>query len=675
MNTHNLVRSRSSRFATAFTFFCLAGLTGCAFAGAGGERPEKAAHRYFTNHGIAAPVERSSGVFPAMGANGEPIILAWTRATMQVIDAATGEVEAVTAPMSNPSGDVPFYSVMTADGRLYSHFGSHFMEFDSASRSFTFIGEVSDIRAMAMFESEDGIIYSASNPNAHLIAFDPAAGVLTEYGPINQEEWQQHPSSVATDAAGWVYIGIGRVQSRVVAFDPRSGNIEVLFSEQERQPGSASVYLGEDGYVYAQPYPDAVWYRLKDGAVHSIVDDQNPKANRVPRSGGRSYHVGRVFPNGARLKSFSMPDGIAVIEDPAGDTHTLSFSYETDGAMIYSIILGPDGHLYASTGHPLRWVRLNPATGEMVNWGQGRAVGHMNALAVAGDKIYGAYYSGGILFEYDPQRTKGSLDHESVENPAEQAGLKPLTREPDHVFRPHVLVAHPSGALVMTGTQSRALAYGGGGMLIHDLESGEDIVLTYEDLIPVHRTGALVVLENGDLLGGTLTRPRPGYPPNDEQAALYILDWDSKELVFQTPLPEPHGDVQDLLLGPDGMVYGITRSSRGPGQSFGQSWFIFDPQKREFIHSDMGVAGAGVGSQGPQLLATGPDGRIYVLLHEAIHRIDPATRQLQLVVELPVPATNGIAFVGEHLFYISGSRIWSFDLAKAGVLSDANAMD
>jgi hypothetical protein len=95
----------------------------------------------FTNHGVAAPFSTHRGIVATQDGQKRNIVLVWLYDhrgcyALLLIDAETGKSEEFPTPFPY-GGDAPFASILSSANRLYSHFGSHFVEFDPAKRAFT----------------------------------------------------------------------------------------------------------------------------------------------------------------------------------------------------------------------------------------------------------------------------------------------------------------------------------------------------------------------------------------------------------------------------------------------------------------------------------------------------------------------------------------------------------
>lgn len=110
-----------------------------------------------------------------------------------------------------------------------------------------------------------------------------------------------------------------------------------------------------------------------------------------------------AFPDGSRFIKVNPAERRAIILDAgAKEPREITFDYQGRGARVHTLVVGPDGKIYGSTGVPLRIFRLDPETGQIDDWGLGGHEGHVNQFVRQGGKLYGAVYSSGSLIEYDP---------------------------------------------------------------------------------------------------------------------------------------------------------------------------------------------------------------------------------------------------------------------------------
>ncbi len=597
----------------------------------------------FRRHGVAAPVSRARGVAATVDGDGRPIVLAWPMdhrgcGSILVIDVLSGKVDQIPTPFGMAS--TPFAVLLSTRNRFYSYFDK-FVEFDAESRRFTFWSDAPPNFAMSFTEDDSGVVWTSAYPNCELLSFDPDTGELTNYGPLNHESWPQYPRTIAVDRSGWVYVGIGATRGQIVAFDPKTRERNAFVAESDRQHGASTVYRGTDGKVYGKPFHEGPWWALFEGVVTPV----DAPAGEQPILAGSQEAILDNFPDGWSLETINLPEKFVEVSE-AGTIRRLDIDYESDGSHILSIAEGPDGKIHGSTGHPLRFYTYDVEADTFIHRGLWDLSGHLNALAVQGDKVYCGEYSGGRLWEYDPFRPWD--DQATVHpNPRVLISVSPT------IIRPHALLAHPDGRrLVMTGTPGYGLT--GGGMLIWDTETESHTLLTHEDLLPAHSTVSLVALPDGKIVGGTTISPGTGGEAHAKEAELYVLDPDERRVLFRDAVVPGATEIRDMILGPDGLIYGLAS---------GSAFFVFDPESWKVVHSEEKLPyGDLAGQQAPRILATGPDNKIYALFRNAIVRIEPGSFEHSLLGKPPVNANAGIVIRKGRLYFTHSSEVWSFQV-------------
>ena len=203
---------------------------------------------------MATPISNHRGTVATVDGRGHNVVLSWLNDyrggyELLLIDVETGKAEEY--PLPFPPGDHPFASILSSRNKFYTHFNSRFVEFDPATRAFTFCGKTTPRMAMSMTEDDRGIIWSATYPNSGLVSFDPETREFKDHGYLYKQNWAQYPRSVAADDAGWIYLGIGSTRGQIIAFDPQSGAATPLVPEEQRVHGYSTVERDRDGKVYA----------------------------------------------------------------------------------------------------------------------------------------------------------------------------------------------------------------------------------------------------------------------------------------------------------------------------------------------------------------------------------------------------------------------------------------
>lgn len=600
----------------------------------------------FIDHGVGAQVSRSRGATATVDGEGNRIVLVWmmdhggTRSKL-IIDAETGETEQI--EFERPVHDSPFAVLHSSRNRWYSQFANRFYEFDPETRSFSFIGETPEPGrpgAMSLHEDQNGVIWAGLFPNANLLSFNPDTRELVDHGRMNEERWNQYLRSMAVDQSGWVYAGIGTTRAQVAGYNPETGEMHTFIPEDERQPGTGEVRLGVDGNVYALARGWG-WHRL-DGAEATSIDEM--PVDRAPMRAGSQGSLFRGFPDGSRIAQLNIPDRILVIEEADGTERRVDFDYESEGSRIYTLTLAPDNAIYGSTGHPLRVFRFDLETGDLSD----RALpgGHLNQMITMEDLVYGGNYSAGTLHEFDVTQPWDPGDEEDS-NPINLGSARP------DIIRPHVLLGHPDGRHVLMGG-TPAYGHTGGGLMIYDTAAREYTVIPHTDLLENQAPTSLVALPGGDLVGGTTTAPGTGGERLADEAELFVFDWENREVVWREAIVPGVQRLNEVVLGPDGLVYGIATDA---------TLFVFDPEAREIVHEEsLEEYGRPAGSQAPRSMVLGPDGTIYMLFTGAIVTLTPGSFEHEKLADSPTPISAGVVLHDGRIYFSSRSHLWSYEV-------------
>ena len=93
----------------------------------------------FVDHGVATPVSNHRGIVATVDGQGRNVVLVWLfdhrgGYALLLIDAETGKAEEFRMPFP-PGGDCPYASILSSRNKFYTHFNSHFVEFDPVKPS------------------------------------------------------------------------------------------------------------------------------------------------------------------------------------------------------------------------------------------------------------------------------------------------------------------------------------------------------------------------------------------------------------------------------------------------------------------------------------------------------------------------------------------------------------
>lgn len=597
------------------------------------------------DHGIAARMSESRGHI-LTEVDGRPTILALamdqiggSRICLLVIDALTGETEQYWHPEDRAANSASYALLLASTGRFYVTFGSQFLEFDPRERRWTFAQRTAHGTAMSWSEAPDGTIYAGLYPSAMLLIYDPHQRSLREVGPLDPT--QQYVSFLEAGDDGWVYAGIGTQLCNLVAYRPADDERRPLADEATRRVGGGWVTLGVDGHIYGRLHADTPYLRLRDGAAIPV---ERPAASAI--TGAINWQQGiHELSDGRRIKDFDLPGRTFTLEQADGSSRQVTFDYESGGANITSLAVGPGG-VYGSTSHPMTLFRWDAQQRELVNLGRLARIGGGNicSFAAKDHMLYGAAYGGGLLVAFDTGKPWNGAQGDAP-NPAYLLDWK------RDIGRPRVLLLHPDRQhLIMGGFPGYGLA--GGGLGIFDTQTGEAQLLTHEQVVPGQATVTLRALPDGNLVGGTSTRTPGGAARVANEAVLYILDWNTRQVVHHSVPVAGASDVSSIELGPDGRIYGISDTSQ---------LFVFDLASRSVVHRE-DLSAHGHPPRFNESLLADEHRELVLVMDRAVLRITAETFVTRLVSRLPFTVTGGSAISDGRLFHAVGSHLWSCPL-------------
>ncbi|MDO4905402.1 MAG: hypothetical protein Q4A16_07630 [Lautropia sp.] len=601
----------------------------------------------FQSHGIPTQVSQPRGIVSTVDQAGRDVVLVWLQDyrggySLLMIDVLTGVTQQFETPFA-PDGEEPSAVLLSSRNRLYTLFNGHFVEFDPLARQFSFWQKTVDGTAMSLTEDRHGRIWAATYPNNHVVMFDPAQPALKVHGPLAREHWAQYPRSIAADAQGWIYVGVGTAASQIYALDPGSGVTKALLSNDLRVAGTAEVMQSASNSVFASNGGQR--YLLSGGDIGALPAEAAPAASALV-SGAQNL-VARDFPSGRRLLELDLERRHLTTQDAAGQKYTVGFRYQTRGAFLTQVCATAQGRVCGGTRFPMHTFLYDPAA---QHFDSRRFPRQPNVIEAAGDSLYVAGYPDGMLFE---------------ESLAEMGHYNQLLEANPSVNRPHALVVQQQGSLVvMAGTPE----YGrrGGGMVFWNRAENSVVTIGHQHLIPDHSTQAMIELADGRLLGGSTTKAGTGgVDSGADSAYLFLLDPGSQGLLWKAQVVPGAQTITDLVQRADGLVYGIADSS---------TLFVFDPTTRQVLSTQpFGKRlGTSIFAQGTRAFVRAPHGggespqaageSIYLLLHDQIASIDPRTHAIQPIARSPVEISVGGAYANGRIYFGSNSELYSWQL-------------
>lgn len=589
----------------------------------------------FVDHGIPTPVAQTRGVVSTVDQSGQDVILTWLQDwrggyAILMVNAETGASQQFDVPFK-PDGDEPSAIYLSSKNRLYTLFNSQFVEFDVASKRFTFHGKVNGKTAMSLTEDKDGRIWAATYPNNQLVSFNPQNSSLQNHGQLAKESWTQYPRSIAVDAHGWVYVGSGLAASQIYAYNIQSHATQALLSSSQRVSGTAVVTQSQSNVVYARNGRQQ--FMLTNGKASGLSAGAQVAESNL--KGGAQNLVDREFPSGRRLVSVDMHDRTLVTRDASGQQKTVKFNYTTQGAALTFVCATGDNKVCGGTRFPMHTFYYSAGDNKFDSKQLPR---QPNVMAALGSRLYVAAYPDGKLFQ---ESENGKNEFSEV-----------LNAYPS-INRPHAMLIMGGGSqIALAGTPEYGTT--GGGMMFWNRSTGQKSRIDHWHLVPNHSVQAMIELSNGMLLGGTTVAPGTGgVTKAGNSGELFLMDANTHEVRWRgAPVPGAK-TITDLVVGTDGLVYGLADSV---------DLFVFNPNNRQVVSvnrfsKDLGPS---VYAQGTRAFVKGADGSIYVLLYNGIGKVDTKAHTVTRVVSSPVRITVGGAAADGRIYFGSNNHLYSW---------------
>lgn len=589
----------------------------------------------FVDHGIPTPVAQTRGVVSTVDQSGQDVILTWLQDwrggyAILMVNAETGASQQFDVPFK-PDGDEPSAIYLSSKNRLYTLFNSQFVEFDVASKRFTFHGKVNGKTAMSLTEDKDGRIWAATYPNNQLVSFNPQNSSLQNHGQLAKESWTQYPRSIAVDAHGWVYVGSGLAASQIYAYNIQSHATQALLSSSQRVSGTAVVTQSQSNVVYARNGQQQ--FMLTNGKASGLGAGARVAESNL--KGGAQNLVDREFPSGRRLVSVDMHDRTLVTRDASGQQKTVKFNYTTQGAALTFVCATGDNKVCGGTRFPMHTFYYSAGDNKFDSKQLPR---QPNVMAALGSRLYVAAYPDGKLFQ---ESENGKNEFSEV-----------LNAYPS-INRPHAMLIMGGGSqIALAGTPEYGTT--GGGMMFWNRSSGQKSRIDHWHLVPNHSVQAMLELSNGMLLGGTTVAPGTGgVTKATDSSELFLMDANTHEVRWRgAPVPGAK-TITDLMVGADGLVYGLADSV---------DLFVFNPNNRQVVSVNRfsKELGPSVYAQGTRAFVKGADGSIYVLLYNGIGKVNTKDHTVSRVVSSPVRITVGGAAANGRIYFGSNNHLYSW---------------
>jgi hypothetical protein len=495
-----------------------------------------------------------------------------------------------------PEANSPTATLMSRSGKLYvgAAYAGHLLCFDPQKDRLEDLGAIHPEAAIfpcRMDEDQEGRIWIGSYGSADLTSYDPSTRAFTRHGRMDETDMYNYPQ-VNTD--GTIACLIQVTRPHIEVFDPRTGEKHQVGPVATQGEHTFAMQRRADGRLYIE---SSLGNFLLDG-LEAVPVEKLPAPQPAP-----ALPDGRTF----RFKDANEQRNRALsIRRPDGQEQVYELDYDAGGSRIFYVHAGPDECIYGSSIMPLHLFRHNPKDGELIDLGKcSSATGEAYSMANHDGKIYIASYPGAVLSVYDPSQGYHFGD---------QPGSNPrdLGRMDEISLRPRSTLAGPLGRIWTASIPGYGLW--GGPLSWYEPESGER--KAYQRVCGDASCYTLAWLQEQQLLAvGTTIEGGTGTQPKVARAELFLWDYDKEEKVWEGRPERPFEVINALLTGADGRLYGTAKGAQKP------VLFVFDPQRRAFTH----YLDLPPGDPLDLGLQNGPDGQIYGFTRSCLYRLDPAT--------------------------------------------------
>ncbi len=619
----------------------------------------------FTDLGIPIDAVESRTAAICIRADGQSRVVIAAKGFLVIVNPMTEQCVQLDFPDGHT--EYPYDCFSSSNGMFYVGAGVMFYAVDPFELRYVDtiqISERDELLGFSYAENGEGHIYVASYPDSRLYRYRPQERDLTEYGSMDPD--QKYPSSMAADAYGWVYIGLGTTRRNIVAYHPASGQRHAMLGDPLRTIGHGKVRQAADHQAYIQV--NEGWARVEQGmAIEQVEDDQLPASLYTGESFDKFY---RQLDGEWRVVRHSLSRYELVLRHTQSAVEkVIKLTYQSVGATLSTLVVGPDKQIYGTSMHPLHFYRFDPqhtndgdpahGIGKAMNYGptviEHGAGGNIAAYAVQGSRLLGAAYPGGRLHVYDVSKPIQLEPLEAVKQVGELAAGG-ITRNPICVAS-NVEIHRPRCAVALRDQEH--VVYGGfpdygmvgGGLCVYHLPTGTHRLIPHTALIPEQSTVSLIEAADGVLIGGTSIETPGGAMPKAHHACLY--EWDWKEGIVRKSWMI-HDDIREyslLLQDAAGRIHTMTACCR---------YLVWDSVQEALVHEvDLSAWGKVVRAG---WVLCDEEACIYGVMGEAIFRIPLDSLQPERIAVPPGEITAGFAMLNNAIYFGSSTHLWQYSI-------------
>jgi streptogramin lyase len=551
-------------------------------------------------------------VYSAMAQNADNFILL-------IINPETGAFRQIV-----PEGkdhNYPNAPIMSRSGRLYigAAYSGHLFYFDPEKDALIDAGIIHQGSTFPCGLDEDasGRIWIGSYGDADLTAYDPRTGAFKGYGRMDDVDMYNKP---LVNADGMICNTISTTRPHIVVLDPKTGEKKTVGPVAVKGKDTFQIAKGSDKRVYIESSLGN--FRIEGfKAVPVASVPKNPPP--APQ-----YGIAEVsFVDGPDLIFRKLE-----VKTADGKSKVFDLNYQGAGTEIFLLHQGPDGLLYGSSILPEHLFRCDPATGEMKDFGRCTlSTGEAYSMANLDGKLYILSYTAAHISVYDP--AKPYVFGEKPEN-----NPRDLGRIDDISYRPRSSLAGPLGRVWVASVPD----YGMWGGPLSTYDPKTETKKAYYRIAGDASCYTLADLpKQGVIAVGTTIQGGTGTQPKVDQAALFLWDYQAEKKTWEGPFDHPIEAFNALAVGADGRLWGtVVKGDKG-------ELFVFDAESKKFT----GRADLPEGKPLDLGLQFGPDGWLYGFTKSCLYKVNPKTMKLETVLRLEKGFGVAGPIIGKNVYF------------------------
>lgn len=537
----------------------------------------------------------------------------------------TGETRVVDLA---PGGPGTNGTILHSNGRLYIGSG-HLTEYDPDTGEIRLIGRLAESTQYAI-EGDDGAVYLGECVKGYVERYDPATGVLENFGIMDDPGPPYYRYAYTLGADGrYVYVAIGQMPWYLVIYDRQTRRQKVYW--KDAGASYIGVSRGAGGGWFTQA-PGGAWYRLVDGEPQPLAKGERPQLDSYPRglvSDVNEAVARKVFGYELDLGE-ATPDtatgGYAIVrwrKPGESEWRAASAPVRMTAEVVHRLYRFSETELLAIPFGYGPLALYDTLTGRVTALGRTQRSLYA-ALPVNGEWFFAGYPA--ATLRWNPARP-WTLTY-STANPNDP-GVNPYMLPGFHKY--HYYLARGADGLVYVGVHHERDSVGGQ-LGWYDPVTGARGSL--REPFEKYDVRDLIAADGGRKIVYSAIAIEPGL-----EGRLFVYDTASRRIEREI-VPVPGITATDKLVEVEpGVVLGI----------LGTRFFRCDVRTGE-VHWVQELGGQAFGdmrsyNRRPVL---GPDGWVWLYVDRTICRVEPRTGVIERILDAP-PARN-LLFVGNDLY-------------------------